>query len=335
MTKKKSIKDQSDSTPNLSEVILHLDEKVKSKLLSQEIIGEIGKEINFTCYIENKNTIRIVGDNIFQLRGVAYILESLSGAIKKLSNEDNFDLILDYMDDLLDEVINTTGNHNYTWSGDVIIKAKSGKFIAPKTKNQDKLVESIKDNVITVVKGCAGTGKSTISVAMAISYLYDNRFDKILIVRPLTSVGGKEMGFLPGNADEKYGPYTSALVESIIEIIGETKYNELIRNKKIILTPATFTRGANFKNSIVIVDEAQNLSEVEILTLLTRLCDNGKIIITGDESQDDRRDKRFNESALTLISEKLSEIDNVGIVTMTVDDVQRHGIVKDIINAFE
>lgn len=72
------------------------------------------KKINFTYYIENKNTVRIVGTNISQLRGVAYILESLTGAIKRLSNEDNFDLVLDYMDDLLDEVINTTGNHNYT-----------------------------------------------------------------------------------------------------------------------------------------------------------------------------------------------------------------------------
>lgn len=336
MSKKKVKKDLPlESAPEQFEVKLHIDESIRSKVLSNVNINEIGKEFNFNVYVENKNTVRIIGDDIQQLRGIAFILESLTGAYRKLGNTSNEDMIADLLDDLLDEVVHNTGSHNYQWSGDALIKTKSGRFITPRTHNQELLVDSIRDNVITIANGCAGTGKSTLAVAMAINYIYDNRFDKILIVRPLTPVGGKDIGFLPGTAEEKYGPYTSALVESIVDIIGQVKYDEWIRTNKIILTPTTFTRGANFKNSIVLVDEAQNLSEVEILTLLTRICDSGKVIITGDESQDDRRDKKYNTSALTSICNRLEDIDNVGIVKFTVDDVQRHGIVKDIIKAFE
>lgn len=336
MTKRKTKKELPVESPtDLLEVKLYIDESIKSKVLSNTNIREITNEFDFNIYFENKNIVKLVGSNIQQLRGVAYILESLTGAYKKLGNTENESMIASLLSDLLDEVVHNTGSHNYQWSSDAIIKTKSGKFISPRTDNQDLLVESIRDNVITIAKGCAGTGKSTLAVAMAINYIYDNRFDKILIVRPLTPVGGKDIGFLPGTADEKYGPYTSALVESIVDIIGQVKYDEWIRTNKIILTPTTFTRGANFKNSIVLVDEAQNLSEVEILTLLTRICDSGKVIITGDESQDDRKDKKYNVSALTSVCDKLQDIDNIGIVKFTVHDVQRHGIVKDIIKAFE
>lgn len=341
MTKKREKKakignGQSDgASAHQYELKIHIDENFRSKVVSQKHMSFIQKDIDFNYYLENKNTVRIVGDDLQQLRGISFILESLTGAYKKLKNPNNDELIEDLLDDLVDEVVHDTGSHNYSYDPDAIIKTTSGRYISARTDNQEKLVESIRDNVITIAKGCAGTGKSTLAVAMAINYLYDNRFDKILLVRPLTSVGGKDIGFLPGSAEEKVAPYASALTESIVDIIGEPKFNDLVRTKKIIITPTTFTRGANFKNAIVIVDEAQNLSEVEILTLLTRLCSNGKIIITGDESQDDRKDKRFNASALTTISDKLADIENVGIVKMTVNDVQRHGIVRDIIEAFE
>ena len=341
MTKKREKKakfgiDQTDgSFTSQFELNIRIDENLRSKVVSQKNMSFIQKDIIFNYYIENKNTLKLVGDDLTQLRGVAYIVESLSGAYRKLKNPNNDELIEDLLDDLVDEVVSLTGSHNYTFDSDAIIKTTSGRYISPKTENQELLVESIRENVITIAKGCAGTGKSTLAVAMAIDYMYNNRFDKILLVRPLTSVGGKDIGFLPGDQNEKTLPYNSALIESIIDIMGEVKFNDWVRLKKIIITPTTFTRGANFKNAMVIIDEAQNLSEVEILTLLTRICAGSKVVITGDESQDDRKDKRYNISALTTICNKLSEIENVGIVTLGIDDVQRHGIVKDIIEAFE
>lgn len=342
MTRRKTKKDETDkflqsddsSDGDLYEIKLYLDEHLRSKVIAIDNMQLIKESIKFEYYIENKNILKITGSDLNQLRGVAYILESLSKAYRNLKNKENEDLILDELDDLIDEVIDDSGKQNYEYDQRAIIRAYNGSYITPRTNNQDRLVDSIRDNVITIAKGCAGTGKSTLAIAMAIKYILDNRFDKILLIRPLTSVGGKDIGFLPGNADEKFGPYASAVTETMIDILGESRFNEWVRTKKIILTPTTFTRGANFKNAIVVVDEAQNLSEIEILTLLTRLCANGKIVITGDESQDDRKDKRYS-SALTVITDKLEPIDRVGIVTMTINDVQRHGIVKDIIKAFE
>jgi phosphate starvation-inducible PhoH-like protein len=302
---KKEIRDDfqlqtNDPEDSVYEIRVTIDEKLKSKVICQDNLQYVLDNIQFDYYIESKNTIRLVGKDIGLLRGVAYILESLAGAYRKLGNTENEDLIDDLLDELLDEVLKESGEQNFQYSPDAIIKDVKGRFIVPRTNNQDRLVESIRENVITIARGVAGSGKSSIAVAMAVTYLLQNRYDKILIVRPMTSVGGKDVGFLPGNLDEKFGPYASPLIENIIDLVGEPKYNEWVRGKKIILTPTSFVRGANFKNSLVIIDEAQNLSEIEIFTLLTRICHNGKVIITGDESQDDRKDKKYNDSGLQL-----------------------------------
>ena len=341
--KKKPKKDKKDSfvLPDNNaddsnfEVTVYIHENYRSRVASREIIETIQDAIPFNLYNKTKNTITLHGRDLQQIRGVAYILESLYTAYKKLKNSDNDDLIFDELDDLIEEVVKESGEHVYEPDPNAIIKTHNGRYISPRTENQVKLVDSARSNVITICRGVAGSGKSAMAIAVAVSYLMDNRFDKMLIVRPLTTVGGKDMGFLPGDLSEKYSAFASPLIQTIIDMIGETKYNEWVRAKRIIPTPTSFVRGDNFKDAIVIIDEAQNLTESEIFTLLTRICHNSKVIITGDESQDDRKDKFRNDSGLSIICEKLKDIDKVGIVTMGVKDIQRHGIVREIITAFD
>lgn len=341
--KKKIKKDRNESFPihtnepedkNYS-VKVYIHENYRSKVTSQKIVDIIKDSIDFNIYNNSKNTINLMGPDLHQLRGVAYIFESIYSSYKLLRNPSNEEFIIDEVYDLVDEVIRESGEHVYVNDPNAIIKTCSGRYITPRTDNQRALVDSARSNVITVCRGVAGTGKSAMAIAVALAYLQDNRFDKMLIVRPLTTVGGKDMGFLPGDLSEKYSAFASPLVQTIVDIIGETEYLNLIKTKRIIPTPTSFVRGDNFKDAIVIIDEAQNLSQSEIFTLLTRICHNSKVIITGDESQDDRKDRNYNESGLSVICEKLKDIDKVGIVTMKVEDIQRHGIVKDIINAFE
>lgn len=326
---------QNGPNDDVFELKVYINEKYKSKVVSDKIINTIKEVIPFQMYHVSKSLIKLTGSDLASIRGVAYILESLYGSYKKLKNPENEYLIFDELETLIDEVVKETGEYNYIADPNAIIKTHNGVYISPRTENQELFVDSMRSNVITICRGVAGTGKSALAIAVAVSYLLENRFDKLLLVRPLTTVGGKDMGFLPGTLEEKYGPYASPLVQTIVDLIGENKYNEWIKAKKIIPTPTAFVRGDNFKDAIVVIDEAQNLSESEIFTLLTRICHNSKVVITGDESQDDRKDKFKNDSGLSIICDKLRDIDKIGIVTMAISDIQRHGIVKNIIEAFE
>lgn len=324
-----------DPEDSVFEVKVYINEKYKSKVISEKNLDIIREQISFQLYHVSKNTIKLTGDDLYSIRGVAYILESIYASYKKLKNLENEYLITEEIEDLLFDVIKETGKDNYLPDPNAIIKTHKNVYICPRTENQELFVDSARSNVITICRGVAGSGKSALAIAVALSYIMDNRYDKLLLVRPLTTVGGKDMGFMPGSLDEKYGPFASPLIQTIVDILGEQKYGDWVKAKKIIPTPTSFVRGDNFKDAIVIIDEAQNLSESEIFTLLTRICHNSKVIITGDESQDDRKDKYKANSGLSIICDKLQNIDKVGIVTMTVNDIQRHGIVKEIIQAFE
>jgi phosphate starvation-inducible PhoH-like protein len=207
-----------------------------------------------------------------------------------------------------------------------------GDNISPRTDNQELLIKGIRNNVITIVHGCAGTGKSKLSLVMGLKYIEENRYDKIIIVRPMVTVGAS-LGFLPGSVAQKYGPFASPIYDALTEMIGERDLEIKIKSKKIEFAPVGFTRGANFQNAYIIIDEAQNLSKVEMLTLLTRVGYNTKIVVTGDESQTDRRSS--DRSGLEYCVERLKDIDDVGFVKMGRKDVQRHKIVSDIIEGFE
>ena len=266
----------------------------------------------------------IQSTNLENCRKAVIVLEKMFNTIDKFGEVTEEELT-SYISDLHFRPLEGTKYKN-------IYTTPEGDNISPRTENQELLVKGIRNNIITVVHGCAGTGKSKLSLVMGLKYLEENRFDKIIVVRPMITVGAS-MGFLPGGVAQKYGPYTGPISDALVEMLGERELENKIRSKKIEFAPVGFTRGANFQNAYIIIDEAQNLSKVEILTLLTRVGYNTKIVITGDESQTDR--KTSERTGLEHCVERLKEIDGVGFVKMNLKDVQRHRIVTDIIQGFE
>lgn len=206
--------------------------------------------------------------------------------------------------------------------------------ISPRTENQELIIDFSKKKTITVVHGSAGTGKTKILCTIALKLLLDNRFEKIVVFKPLTVVG-KDIGFLPGTIESKIMPMYANLYETFCDLIGEKELELKIKEKKIVFNPIGTTRGINVDHSIMIIDEAQNTTKMEMLTLLTRIS-NSKVFITGDVTQQDLKfSSKAEKTGLDYCIEKLQEVEQVGFVKMNENDIQRSKIVSEIIRAFE
>jgi len=215
-----------------------------------------------------------------------------------------------------------------------IFTSFDGVEYSPRTDNQEYFIELINHNTITIAAGAAGTGKTRLASIMAARYIKENRFDSIKIFRPLQAVGNKSVGFLPGNISEKVDPYASAVINTFNELLSEKVVEAYTKTKRLEIGSIALIRGETFNDCIIILDEVQNMSKMEILTLLTRIGFNTKVIITGDQSQSDVAYKK-EMSGLEYCLDRLKDIDGVGIVKMTIDDIQRNGIIKEIIKNFE
>lgn len=321
-----------------SEVFLFLPEEYRSKVLDDYVLKRLKDLVSFDHYLLNKNMVKFVSrvGMTDKLRSVVNVLEQ---TYRILSEYDCESISEDELEDLIGEYFKNTNDAEYKWNKDAIFQDARGRYFTPRTANQKALVDSIRKNIVTIVEGAAGTGKSRIALIMALNMLKDNRINKIIVIRPLVAVGG-DIGYLPGGVDEKIDPYQSPISEALVELIGRNAYDEAIEDERIVLYPAAFARGCNIADSFVIVDEAQNFDEVTLLTLLTRICGNTKMVLTGDSSQDDRKNKNREISGLASIKKKLrgdseAGIENVSIVEMGVDDVQRSRLVKDILIAFD
>ncbi|MFA5403397.1 MAG: PhoH family protein [Ignavibacteria bacterium] len=337
--KKRKKAEESENHSVSSEVYLYLPENYRSKVLTQSTLARLMEIVSFTVYEENKNVTRFVSSvgKTDKLRSMVNVLEQVYRILTEYDYDDEISDV--ELEDLISEYFKNTNDSEYKWNKEAIYQDARGRYFTPRTENQKILVESIRKNIVTIVEGAAGTGKSRIALIMALNMLGDNRINKIIVIRPLVAVGG-DIGYLPGGVDEKIDPYQSPISEALIELIGKDTYDEYIENERIILYPAAFARGCNISDAFVIVDEAQNFDEVTLLTLLTRICGNTKMVLTGDSSQDDRKNKHREESGLSTIKKKLKGedgqgIENVAIVEMGFDDVQRSRIVKDILIAFD
>jgi phosphate starvation-inducible PhoH-like protein len=196
-------------------------------------------------------------------------------------------------------------------------------------QSQYDYIKSIENNIITFGIGPSGTGKSFVAAAMAAQLLKDGEIDKIIIVRPVVEAGEK-LGFLPGELSEKYAPYIAPLVEIFNERLGRTYTQYLLKSGGISASPLAYLRGSTFKNSMVILDEAQNTTPVQMKMFLTRIGDNSKIIIDGDIEQKDIP----GNSGLADAINKLKHVPNIKIINFDIDDCVRSGIVKNILMAY-
>lgn len=202
------------------------------------------------------------------------------------------------------------------------------KEVKPVNYIQETYLSAIKHNNIIFGIGSAGTGKTFIPAAYAASELYHKRIDKIIISRPNIEVG-KSLGFLPGNIDEKFYPYLKPFEKVFKRFLGNGFYEYAIKTKTIDPQPIGFMRGDTFEDCIVLIDEAQNLTNVELKMLLTRIGHNCKIVLSGDISQAD-----IPNSGLESTANLLSKIDGIEVVHFIDSDIVRSKLCKQIILAY-
>lgn len=225
-----------------------------------------------------------------------------------------------------------TDNDSRSISGNVPTSTTISKKINIKCKNaeQKEFINLIDDNEIILCNGPAGCGKTFLSIIKAVNFLNDNKmYKKIYIITPTVSISRSPLGHLPGTFEEKISVYINSIFRLFDKIISEKVRKAYIERGIIEIMSIDFIRGENLDDGILIVDEAQNVTIKEMLTILTRIGENCKMIISGDSMQIDKLGK--SESGLNYAMEKLDGIKNIGVFTFSPESVVRNGIIMEIL----
>ena len=268
--------------------------------------------------------------------------------IKVLGKKDNVQLSLTAIDSITSALntkgsltrkdvssllnIISRGDINFNKNLDYQIMFGSKGAICARTKGQKDYYNIVKRNDVTFSIGPAGTGKTFMAVAFAVSALTSKEVDRIVLCRPAVEAG-ENLGFLPGDLKEKVDPYLAPFYDSLGEMISISKYKPLIADKVIEIIPLAFMRGRTLNNAFMILDEAQNATKTQMKMFLTRLGNNSKAIITGDTTQIDLPNNV--KSGLVEVVDLLKNIDGIGFAHLTSKDVVRHKLVREIIDAYE
>lgn len=220
----------------------------------------------------------------------------------------------------------------YTGDGELILYTHKGEAILAKTPGQKRIYKSSAANDIVFAIGPAGTGKTYTSVALAVKALKERRVQKIILARPAVEAG-ENLGFLPGDLKEKIDPYLRPLYDALEDMIDQEKLNLHLSKNVIEIAPLAYMRGRTLNNAFVILDEAQNATNTQMKMFLTRIGFNSRAIITGDITQTDLPKRQ--QSGLVSIQKILADIEGIDFVYLRDEDVVRHKLVKDIINAYD
>lgn len=313
-------------------------------MIQKEIIIE-GTEPNYILGVNNKNLkvlqhhfskLKIVsrGNSLFvngEIREIERFENSLASLIK-LSNKQGM-LDMNMMESILGKIdVTDIEPELKAKDDDVILYGNGGKVIRAKTPNQKRMVELMKDNDILFAIGPAGTGKTYTAVALAVKALKNKEIKRIILARPAVEAG-ENLGFLPGDLKEKIDPYLRPLYDALDDMIPAEKLKFYIENRVIEIAPMAFMRGRTLDNAYVILDEAQNATDLQLKMFLTRMGPNAKFIVTGDLSQIDLPKK--SQSGLLKAVNILEGIKGIHFAYLTFEDVVRHRLVKDIIKAYD
>ncbi|MCI6492184.1 MAG: PhoH family protein [Prevotellaceae bacterium] len=215
---------------------------------------------------------------------------------------------------------------------DVVVYSIAGKPIKSRSANQQKLIDAYNENDMVFAVGPAGTGKTYLSIALAVKALKEKTAKKIILSRPAVEAGEK-LGFLPGDMKEKIDPYLQPLYDALEDMIPAVKLQDMMDKHVIQIAPLAFMRGRTLSDAVVILDEAQNTTPAQIRMFLTRMGWNTKMIVTGDLTQVDL--PRGQKSGLREALDILGDIEGIGVVNLTGKDIVRHKLVTRIVNAYE
>lgn len=255
------------------------------------------------------------------------VIESLLNLISRGEklNEQNVRYCMTLIDESSEEKIEQL-------AGDCICITAKGKPVKPKTLGQKKYCNAIKNNTVTIGVGPAGTGKTYLAVAMAVTAFRAHEVNRIILTRPAVEAGEK-LGFLPGDLQSKVDPYLRPLYDALFDMLGAETYYKYVERGNIEVAPLAYMRGRTLDDSFIILDEAQNTTKEQMKMFLTRLGFNSKMVINGDITQIDL--PGGVRSGLKDCMRVLKNIKDIEHVTFTEKDVVRHKLVQDIIRAYE
>ena len=281
--------------------------------------------------LEKMNNVRIkYRGNIVKIIGTKVSIEETKTTLQKLFNEAKKGVEID------EEKIKDTKSllfldSNNNTQLDLFIQTKKRKII-PRSLNQKKYFELLNNKNIVFAIGPAGTGKTFLAVAKAVSYLQKGLVNKIILSRPAVEAGEK-LGFLPGDLKDKVDPFLRPIYDALYQMMPFDQVEKKINNGIIEIAPIAFMRGRTLEDCYIILDEAQNTTKIQMKMFLTRLGKNSKMVVVGDKTQIDLISR--NESGLLDSENKLKNLQDVGFVYLKENDVIRHDLVRKIINAYE
>ena len=272
------------------------------------------------------NSIAIKGDKDKNEK-VKNAIEYLIDRFKTDKQIDRNDIIASLNTDMVKDM----KNQSTVQPLEEVIKTPK-RSVIPRSKKQKEYVRSLKTNQITISLGPAGTGKTYLAVAVALTMLLEKKVERIILSRPAVEAGEK-LGFLPGDMKDKIDPYLRPLYDSLYDLLDYDRIQRKIESGAIEIAPLAFMRGRTLKNSFAILDEAQNATETQIKMFLTRIGENSKLVVNGDPSQVDLPNK--NQSGLIKSQVILKSIKEISIINFDHQDVMRHPLVTKIIEAYQ
>ena len=271
------------------------------------------------------NSIAIKGDKD-KNENVKNAIEYLIDRFKTDKQIDRNDIIASLNTDMVKDM----KNQSTVQPLEEVIKTPK-RSVIPRSKKQKEYVRSLKTNQITISLGPAGTGKTYLAVAVALTMLLEKKVERIILSRPAVEAGEK-LGFLPGDMKDKIDPYLRPLYDSLYDLLDYDRIQRKIESGAIEIAPLAFMRGRTLKNSFAILDEAQNATETQIKMFLTRIGENSKLVVNGDPSQIDLPNK--NQSGLIESQNILKGIKEIAVINFDHRDVVRHPLVTKIVEAY-
>ena len=293
------------------------------------VLGEFNKNLKELEKLTNTN-LYFRGNSII-IKSVPKKNEIVKNAIQFLSDQfinngsiEKKDIISSINKFMIDE--NNSSNQNIEY----IIKTPK-KSVIPRSEKQKNYVRALRESEVIISTGPAGTGKTFLAVAVALTMLLEKKIERIILSRPAVEAG-ERLGFLPGDMREKVDPYLRPLYDSLYDLLDYEKIQKKIEIGDIEIAPLAFMRGRTLKNSFAILDEAQNATDTQIKMFLTRIGENSKIVVNGDPSQIDLPNKSL--SGLNRSKKLLGHLKEISVVDFDHSDVVRHPLVSKIVKAY-
>ena len=312
------------------------DNSININIFNNEILMEIVGSFDNNL----KELERISGSKIY-FRGNSIVIkgnknsnEKVKDAIQYLIDRFRSNKKIDRNDiisSLNKDMINDKKNYSVIQPLEEVIKTPK-KSVIPRSKKQKEYVKALKNSQIIMSLGPAGTGKTFLAVAVALTMLLEKKVQRIILSRPAVEAG-ERLGFLPGDMKEKIDPYLRPLYDSLNDLVDYDKIQKKIEYGEIEIAPLAFMRGRTLKNSFAILDEAQNATETQIKMFLTRIGENSKLVVNGDPSQIDLPNK--NQSGLIKSQQILKDIKEISVINFDQNDVIRHPLVTKIVEAYQ